>query len=1576
MKKISVSICAALLLLLSLLCLASCGKKECPHEWSEPSTITAATCESAGRQVSQCQKCDMLNIEEIAALGHNLDFDHIEWSWNGYASASATLTCLTDASHTKTVNATVTNAVTKTATCTEKGVRSHTAKIEIGESTHTNTKNESIPLHGHTQVILEALSSTCTATGLTEGKLCSACNEILIPQQITPKAAHTEESIAAVAATCTATGLSEGKKCSVCREVLLAQQVTPMAAHTEAPIAAVAATCTAMGLSEGKKCSVCQEVLLAQQVTPMAAHTEAPIAAVAATCTTTGLSEGKKCSVCQEVLLAQQTTPKVAHTEAPIAPVLATCTSNGWTEGKKCSVCQSVILAQLPIEKLPHTEETLPSRVTSCSAEGLTEGKKCSVCHEVLAEQQPIEKLPHTEETVAAVSATCTATGLTEGKSCSVCHEVIVAQELVEKAAHTEVFLLAVTPTCTETGLTQGKKCLICDEVLVAQEIVPLANHTEQTIVGTPATCLATGLSDGIICSVCKQTITPQTILSITACNYVSTVTAPTCTSQGYTTHTCSVCTDTYTDAYVTKLVHRYSGAWQIDGEHTVRECQNECGTTQRILALSATYSGIRLLTGDSVWKNDVTVTAMLSDGTTAEVRDFTLENDVMTVDGSNSVTVQFHTMSTTVSVPAIYDNLPWATSFVDFIYDADAALKNDAVTITGYTGTATNVVIPSYIPIEEVLVPVRCLGTSAFANCTELISVTIPGNIKTIETYCFKGCKRLETVTFNEGLQAIYGGAFAGCSITSVTLPDSVVTLSSVQGSYVNNDPYSRYNYIGAFEGCAQLKTVTIGNGLEAIPLETFRDCSALAKVVIGDRVTTIGELAFEGCTALTDITIGKSVETLESYTFANCSTLTSLTIGESVKSLGSYAFMNCSELTSINIPGNVKTIDIYCFKGCKRLESVTFNEGLQTIHGGAFAGCPITSVTLPDSVVTLSSVQGSYVNNDPYNRYNYIGAFEGCAQLKTVTIGNGLEAIPLETFRDCSALAKVVIGDRVTTIGELAFEGCTALTDVTLGERVETIGAYAFANCTSLEFLDYSHVKTISDHAFDGCIYLKRIDLGTGVNSVGSYAFAGCTDLTSVTIPDNVITLGSNVFNNCTNIQDVTIVDGRELVRSFGSNVFNGCTNLDRLYYTGTADDWAKITINANNSYPLNVTPYYYSEEPPTSVGDYWYYNAEGEKRVWNVSETAFEAEYASENFVEIFGDEDSSYATLFFNEIDNDSSFKSGLRAWEALHIIADTSFSEGVWKVSKKDLYKLVLFDLLCGEANAKETVLDAFDTSAIAYMDDLAKDIFGSEVTHDFLKNSPIKLEYSTKVAKYSITGIQYIFEKHSNMYDALLSCATYLVLSDMDASFQALLTQIANDSSNPRELRDAAREYAEIFEMSAAHILANYALEYYTANVRAAFTIFADHLWDKTVEMVFPELLVAQSLAKGVLLLADIGFNVDGIYMAYYKLNVAVHTEAALRKIIHNTLPDYYRVSNRTNSENYVYAINMYRTSVLLGFDYSNDLLSEDAVNRSDEEKEEYIAMMNSISSMKVTKQDLYNRYDDIVAQSYALYYA
>ena len=114
------------------------------------------------------------------------------------------------------------------------------------------------------------------------------------------------------------------------------------------------------------------------------------------------------------------------------------------------------------------------------------------------------------------------------------------------------------TLTTTElsfTGVGAGTTSYVVDGVKYVIEVEENHVHSWEKTSETAPTCTADGTTT-YTCSVCGNTYTETT--PATGHSYNSVVTAPTCTDEGYTTHTCSTCGDTYTDSTVPALGHDY----------------------------------------------------------------------------------------------------------------------------------------------------------------------------------------------------------------------------------------------------------------------------------------------------------------------------------------------------------------------------------------------------------------------------------------------------------------------------------------------------------------------------------------------------------------------------------------------------------------------------------------------------------------------------------------------------------------------------------------------------------------------------------------------------------------------------------------------------------------------------------------------------------------------------------------------------------------------------------------------------------------------------------------------------------
>ena len=197
-------------------------------------------------------------------------------------------------------------------TCTEEGKRIANCKI-----CHVIADQEIIPATGIHDFVdgvcadcgevdssykpeceHEWVAPTCTANGY-----CAKCGE-----QGGNALGHTEEVIPATDATCTTTGLTEGKKCSVCGEVLAEQTILPTIDHTPVTVPGVAPTCTETGLTDGQACEYCGNVLVPQTKLDIIPHTpEEWVITIPATCATPG-ERFEQCLYC-DILFNRESIP-------------------------------------------------------------------------------------------------------------------------------------------------------------------------------------------------------------------------------------------------------------------------------------------------------------------------------------------------------------------------------------------------------------------------------------------------------------------------------------------------------------------------------------------------------------------------------------------------------------------------------------------------------------------------------------------------------------------------------------------------------------------------------------------------------------------------------------------------------------------------------------------------------------------------------------------------------------------------------------------------------------------------------------------------------------------------------------------------------------------------------------------------------------------------------------------------------------------------------------------------------------------------------------------------------------------
>ncbi|MCR5793968.1 MAG: leucine-rich repeat protein, partial [Solobacterium sp.] len=555
-------------------------------------------------------------------------------------------------------------------------------------------------------------------------------------------------------------------------------------------------------------------------------------------------------------------------------------------------------------------------------------------------------------------------------------------------------------------------------------------------------------------------------------------------------------------------------------------------------------------LIGASVYPEeaDQTITYTSSDSSVASVDDSGLITAVS--EGTAVITLE------TVNGIAAAVEVTVEREFADFEY----TVSDTGVTITKYTGSAADPVIPSVIGG----LPVTAIGDYAFESCESIRSAVIPESVTSIGNEAFESCVNLEHITVPAGAVTIGNFAFSSCS--SLTTAGPAGSGANIEFGWTEEIPAYAFEgctglqsavipdtvtKIGkyAFDSCIGLESVTIPGSVTAVGVCAFRDCVKLEKVTIPAGVVMIGMDIFSGCTLLrtagpegsgADIEFGWTEEIPE-YAFYGCTNLTEVTIPEGITLIGWHAFYNCENLGSVTIPASVETIEDNAF-GFMNGGMV---EGFE-IYGYIGTGAQRYAEKFSITFIPLGTDTNDFEIESDGTSVTVKG-YTGTAS--QITVPSEIDGVPVvsiarNAFRECTGLETVVISEGITSIGHYAFMDCTGLTSVTVPDSITDMGDEIFGGCTSLQYVTLpSGLTAVPDHTFSGCTALTDIVLPETVQTIGAGVFKDCTGLTSAVLPAGLESIGNSAFYHCGSLSRITIPAGTV---SIGNNAFSGCSSL----------------------------------------------------------------------------------------------------------------------------------------------------------------------------------------------------------------------------------------------------------------------------------------------------------------------------------------------------------------------------------------------------------------------------------------------
>ena len=164
--------------------------------------------------------------------------------------------------------------------------------------------------------------------------------------------------------------------------------------------------------------------------------------------------------------------------------------------------------------------------------------------------------------------------------------------------------------------------------------------------------------------------------------------------------------------------------------------------------------------------------------------------------------------------------------------------------------------VIPEALEIPERIDDeiVETISANSFFGCENVVSVSLPSTIKTIENNAFNSCSKLKAITVNKVnpfFASVDGVLFSKNLSVLIKYPEGREELSyRIPDSVRKIAPY-------AFSSCLNITTILNAQKIEEIGEKAFAGCRYLTNLALSSHIE-MGNDVFDGCISLGYIKVG----------------------------------------------------------------------------------------------------------------------------------------------------------------------------------------------------------------------------------------------------------------------------------------------------------------------------------------------------------------------------------------------------------------------------------------------------------------------------------------------------------------------------------------------------------------------------------------------------------------------------------------------------------------------------------------------------------------------------------------------